>query len=290
VSQLTVAQIYERWRHYGRSRAAHPTLWDGSLMLATIGPQTTSEGTTVRDFSGRRNHGTLTGATHLPTWSNQSYRGQSFRGLTLDGTEDYVNIPNTGLSPPSSYTLSLWVNVTAYDGNYCMWFGKWNENSNQREYAIAESTAGNIVFYHAATGSYGAGSAEVTYTRPSVGAWTHVCGVFTAGSEIRLYLNGLSVNSAATVSTSVTSGTASPAVGRSPRFGNLANCLSGSVSDARLYFRALTPAEIQLFRHPLAAYAVRLPEYFTFTSTPSAAKYWMWARQQSAQVIGGGIT
>jgi hypothetical protein len=83
------------WEEYGIDYAVHKSLWR-NCVLATLGPQP-DKGDKARDLTGLRRHGTLTGATHLPTWSNQSYRGQAFRGLTFDGTEDYVDVNNNSL-------------------------------------------------------------------------------------------------------------------------------------------------------------------------------------------------
>jgi hypothetical protein len=93
---MTIFSHAQAWLEYGAQYAVHKSLWDSSCVLATLGHQP-DRGDKARDFSGRRNHGTLTGATHLPTWSNHSYRGQAFRGLTFDGTEDYVDANNNSL-------------------------------------------------------------------------------------------------------------------------------------------------------------------------------------------------
>lgn len=294
MTSYSLAAIADRWRQYGRSRAVHPTLWDGSLVLATIGPQTTSERTTCRDYSGRNNHGTLTGATHLPTWSNQSYRGQSFRGLTLDGTDDWVNL-GTGTSLGVSQlaganSVAFWVyspNATGIRYQLTCW--DLVGGVNQRTFMVFSDTSGLINSVWSPDGI--ADGSFVTGTTNATGAWTHVC--VTYNGTRTLYVNGRSEGTP--VTSAIYTGTTTSRVSLGCAAGRAGDIPFGfndcSFTGLHVFKRCITPSEISILAiHPLAAYAVRLPEYFTFTSTPSAAKYWMWARQQRSQVIGGGIT
>jgi hypothetical protein len=291
--QLTVPQIADRWRNYGRTRARFPSLWDGSLRLATLGPQALAEGTKARDFSGRNNHGTLTGATHLPTWGNWSYRGQPFRALTCDGTEDCITYQNDIFNALTLGTVSAWiypvataapVNVllTGASGTNLGWAPIQWVKGIQAVYTQSFSGFWNEAFI---------GPANSVLP----GQWTHVA-VTSNGSVWAQFVNGKSVALSSIVGTNNGRWAAATATGATAyKIGYLNTQYPywwlGSFADVRLYSRQLSASEISILaRHPLAPYEVRLPEYFTFTSTPSAAKYWMWARQQRSQVIGGGIT
>jgi hypothetical protein len=287
MTNYSLATIADRWRQYGRSRAVHPTLWDGSLMLSTIGPQTTSERTTCRDYSGRNNHGTLTGATHLPTWGNQSCRGQSFRGLTFDGTEDYVNFGNpASLQLPGPFSVACWANCNSVS-TYRFAVGNTNSSAMQRNYALyLDKTTAKLYFvFTQGVAVYRIASSAGAV---SLNTWTHLCGVYDL-STIRVFVDGIQVGQANQTGAADTN-IGSCSIGRSGAF-TTDYYWSGQIASTAIFQKSLTASEISILsQHPLTAYAVRLPEYFTFTGAPSSAKYWMWARQQSTQVISGGLT
>jgi hypothetical protein len=297
MTSYSLAAIADRWRQYGRSRAVHPTLWDGSLVLATLGPQTTSERTTCRDYSGRNNHGTLTNG---PTWSNQSYRGQSFRCASFaGGVNDSIEfgvLPGfdwTTYTVP--FTLSTWAYVRTWrgvGGAETFFFASAGTGDYQsvgfqlyvkKLQLIADTNGANVWDLGIATSGTGIGT-----TALNLGTWYHFAITRSSAGVYSVWVDGR-LDGTQTLASNLVTNNTTFAIGRHYA-GNTTYDSDGLLSDFRVYDRELSPAELMIFRHPLAAYAVRLPEYFTFTSTPSAAKYWMWARQQSAQVIGGGLT
>jgi hypothetical protein len=79
---------------------------DASCVLYLEGQQDPYS-STIRDLSGKGNHGTITGATwvRLPSglWVNK-----------FDGTDDEITIPEIQLA--GAYTLLLWVNKAPADG------------------------------------------------------------------------------------------------------------------------------------------------------------------------------
>jgi hypothetical protein len=79
------------------SESASPHLWDG--LVGAWMPSFGSTGGTLRDVSGNRNHGTLTGMDPATDWVTTS------KGLALDfdGVNDYVEVPdNESLSIATS--------------------------------------------------------------------------------------------------------------------------------------------------------------------------------------------
>src|SRR5687768_2407360 len=73
----------------GAAAAAAAEVTDGLVLRYDL---TQTTGTTVTDSSGNGNHGTLTGGG---TWTGE-------QGLTLDGTDDHVKLPNNILAGLSS--------------------------------------------------------------------------------------------------------------------------------------------------------------------------------------------
>jgi hypothetical protein len=294
MTSYSLAAIADRWRQYGRSRAVHPTLWDGSLVLATLGPQTTSERTTCRDYSGRNNHGTLTGAAHLPTWSNQSYRGQAFPGVTCDGSEDYIALPSCACFDISTvatspFTLAMWVFPTALptgtDGKCLFSIG----TLAYRSFNVLLEAAGKMWFVASTNGTSWTINSKTT-SAVAINRWSCLTVTRNASGVYSAYIDASNAGGSFTNASNLNLDSFSAKI--AGVYSAIANWQTTGVCAATCFAaRVLTLAEIRILaRHPLAAYAVRLPEYFTFTGAPSSAKYWMWARQQSAQVIGGGIT
>ncbi len=78
----------------------YPELWRGCVFAAApcLGPS----GLTLRDWSGRGNHGTLTGG---PTWGPAHGK----YAVTFDGSDDYVNLTNDAPIPSGRFTIMHWV-------------------------------------------------------------------------------------------------------------------------------------------------------------------------------------
>lgn len=91
-----------------------------------------NEGTggTVGDVSGNNNHGTIYGAT----WTSAGRFGY---GLSFDGINDYLRIPNSSsfgtLSTQRQFTVDLWIKVRAYPspGSDMHLVTKWGSGGNE---------------------------------------------------------------------------------------------------------------------------------------------------------------
>jgi hypothetical protein len=263
----SLAAIADRWRQYGRSRAVHPTLWDGSLMLSTIGPQTTSERTTCRDYSGRNNHGTLTGATHLPTWANKSYRGQSFLGVTCDGTEDHVAVASNSLfdlrdTSEAPFTICTWIYPTAWasgtDGKTLVSIGTSNYNS----FYLAVDSAGKIWIIASVNGSSWGIYAKST-SKISLNAWSLVSLTRDAAGVYTMFINAASAGGSFTRTEDFRLNTYSVRIGaHHSLFTNWQ--FAGTLASTMIHRRVLSSQELSIIaRHPLAAYEV-LPRRYWF--------------------------
>lgn len=297
--QLTVPRIYDRWRNYGRTRARWPSLWDGSLVLATIGPQV-GGGTIARDFSGKNLHCSLVGT---PTWGVASSKGSSFRTITMNGSTQYGAITNTaGIIPEGTasgqvISCSLWFARSATDRRTII--GNW-EGTSSPVYSAGwtiEMSEANKVRLLISTTSFPFEIWDSTATVVTDTAWHHLffSHIWGTGASFRVYLDGTSFGGSWTTGTGnglSVAATADVRIGSNWYNGAFTPPWSGSLADIFAWSRWVTPAEISILaRHPLAAYECRpLPRVFVPSAAPAAAKYWLWARQQRSQVIGGGVT
>ncbi len=226
-SEDTIFYIY--YRTEDTDDGADPTnVWDSNFKgVWHMKDLTTS---TIEDSTSNNNDGTKKAANEPIEIDGKIAKAQDF-----DGTNDAITVADSdSLTPVGSYTLSLWVNVDAYNGNYTLWVGKWVETGNMREYAIGEggTSSNRIVFYHAAAGS-GSVMEYVDYERPATGEWHHITGVFNSGSNIKLYLDGAEVSSKNTAVSAVVNGTA-PFKFASSEFGGRTNYLNGKIDEVRL--------------------------------------------------------
>jgi hypothetical protein len=83
---------------------AFPELWNGCIgaWAPCLGPT----GLTLRDWSGFRRHGTLTNMDTSSDWVRS--RGQY--AVDLDGSNDHISVPSSGLRFTGPQSVSLWVN------------------------------------------------------------------------------------------------------------------------------------------------------------------------------------
>jgi hypothetical protein len=159
-----------------RTELRYPGLWRGCV--GAWNPGLGPTGLTLRDWSGRGNHGTLTNG---PTYqiSSEKY------SVDFDGVNDYVSISSGFtklLSANNNHTISMWFAVDSF-ANLPMLF---SDNST--------ATAANYFIELAATAIYWGTSSFRTYSGISLstGQWYHICVVKTgSGDSGDLYLNGV---------------------------------------------------------------------------------------------------
>jgi len=160
--------------------------------------------------------------------------------LSLDGTNDCVTAPDrTGLTGNAAYTFSAWIRVLAgtsgaiaHAGGPAPW-----------PCLIRVGTTGNVSFSRGATNC-------TVYGAFTAGVWTHLAFVYpgTVIRDVLVYSNGNSL----AVATDGGVGAANVAINWVPTtfylgsLGGTDYLLNGSIDDARIYNRVLTPAEIRL--------------------------------------------
>jgi len=172
----------------GAQSAGEKDPWGGAM---PVGWWKLDENTGVlaQDASGNGNNGTLTNG---PTWT----QGKNGPCLNFDGQNDYVDC-GSGSSlamGTGSFTLEAWINSDIVYGP------TWNEpigcimrtrdlNSGSMQDGYYLGIAVNTIFFQIGDGSVNNGDFRINYTYTN--SWHHIAAVRNAGTEFRLYLDGV---------------------------------------------------------------------------------------------------
>ena len=193
------------------------------------------------------NNGQLAGdATFAP-----GVVGQGFR---LDGSGDYVEIPDSPALKPAHMSVEAWVRFDSLNTPIVSQFGAlglqyivFKKNSrifNFEAYALRKQRDGGIdrlAFSVADINGTGGTAPAFSTTVVAVGEFYHVVGTYN-GSHVRIYVNGVLEGQAA-VSVNVDYGTRPVFIGTSGET-VFDGKLNGIVDEASIYNRALDAAEI----------------------------------------------
>ncbi len=184
--------MYVRKRHIRRPdqfhlKETHP-LYKG-LVFAGLGGA--PHGTTFcKDSSPQRNHSLLTGMVPSQDWVYAPELGR--RALDFDGTNDFVNVPDSPtVRAVSPFTIAAWVFMAALptSGNFYSVFSK-QVGAGWLNYRLLITSSGALLF-QVETGSATLVSLTSTATL-GINAWYHVSasyrGVATSG---RIHINAV---------------------------------------------------------------------------------------------------
>lgn len=223
--------------------AYNPRIVTDGLILALDAGNVKSypgSGTTWTDLSGRNNNGTLTNG---PTYSSAnggslsfSYTSSQFATFASSSSLQFLNrLP---------YTLEAWVYPTRNPGtnNWTGIFDREDSSTGFRDgynlYFLGSATT-NTFFY---TERFTAGTINGVFVTVdsilSVNAWQHVVATYD-GTTLSLYRNGSSVGTPVTSTGNISNTSKTLTVG--VRGGNY---FDGRISNAKIYNKALTSAEV----------------------------------------------
>lgn len=180
-------------------------------------------------------------ATTLTNVSTTAYTGAKFgTGIEPDGTADYLYAAdNATLSVTGSLTLAAWITPDDVVGTENI-LAKW-DGANE-SYRLTKEGA-NIRMYIDSDSNYQAS----TGTPISANTVQHVAGVYDSLSQtVKLYVNGEEVASSTTgtIPASIGDDAGRFHLGAEDSTTTAANFFDGHIDDARVYSRALTPAEV----------------------------------------------
>jgi hypothetical protein len=200
-----------------------------------------TSGTTVADDTGNGWTGTLVNG---PTWTT----GKSGNAVSLDGTNDYVSLPNGVVSSASTATIVAWVNLSTVS-NWQRIFDFGTGTSTYMFLTPKNAANGKIRFAIKVNNS----SEQIIDGQSALatGGWHHVA-VTLNGATGTLYVDGAYAgsNTALTLKPSDMGSTTQNWISRSQFSGD--PYLNGIVDEFRIYTRALTASEISVLAQLLA--------------------------------------
>ncbi|QQR64991.1 hypothetical protein IPH92_00195 [Candidatus Kaiserbacteria bacterium] len=193
-------------------------------------------GTTVRDASGGGNTGTLNGT---PSWISEN-RGKA---ISLNGTTDYVAIPNLIQTHRSDITIATWFKTTTTGVIAGYQAGMVGSGPSSYVPAIYIGTD-NKIYAQLWDGATHPITTSGTYTD---GAWHHVALAVSGGNSQSLYVDGSFVGILSNAITDFGATYSQFGAGYTTGWTNASGGLTyfaGSLDDNRIYNRALTANEI----------------------------------------------
>ena len=155
-----------------------PKIVTDSLVLYLDGANTRSylgSGTTWTDLSKNENNGSLI--------SGPIFNSSNGGSISLDGTDDYVEIPKTGiLSSKSTFTISLWTYPTSLTGIRPLFVNYYVGNLE----VLFRFNGTNLQFFTYTTSQIGG----TTQTYSTLNQWVNVVATYD-GSIMKTYVNGV---------------------------------------------------------------------------------------------------
>ena len=186
----------------------------------------------IIDLSGLDDTGLLGNGTTADMPAFDFYNKGS---LKLDGSTDYIAVPNSTTLNPSTVTVSLWVKRNGYQSSVASYLRR---NYNDSYAILGDIAADNVRFRIYNGSSY----PESPNANLPLNTWTNIVGTYDL-ANIKIYKDGVFVGQTAhTSAISYSSSNTTMTIGRDdPASGRFMNANYGSVL---IYNRALSAAEI----------------------------------------------
>ncbi len=175
--------------------------------------------------------------TASTSWGNGS-TGKYNSSISLDGTDDYITIPN-GVAPTTDFTYSMWVNLSSVTDSTLL-------------ESMATTTGNTDEFrIHVASGVvqvYTNNNLRVSSTRTlTTNTWTHLV-VTRSGSTITIYLNGIPEATTGSDSGALSFSTCELVIGQDPDngcTGSPSQYTNGMIDELKIYNYALTTEQVK---------------------------------------------
>ncbi len=257
-----------------------------------------SNSTHVFDKSGNGNNGTIIGATRAP--------GKIGQGMSFDGVNDYLSIPNFGAMGTNDFSVSFWTKTPAVTPN--SWYDtfispgkgnntpKWENNwAIVKEGDAASESVQNIIEFAVGKGTGADYFRAVSTIKITDTNWHHIVGTANRHGSAIVYIDG--VNRGSTDISSVIADLTAPngtAIGNNNGGGFY---LTGYMDDVRIYNRVLTADEIAALYNlgasnkidkPMTITESGLVGYWTFDGkdTNATHAYDMSGNNNNATIVG----
>src|SRR3989344_1673677 len=185
-------------------------------------------GTTIEDFSGNNNTGTLVNG---PAWTTGKIGG----ALSFDGVDDYVALGNPlSMRPINQITISAWINPT---------------DVSTSKTIVSKDTTGAVDYFFRVQGPGGVRcnfegvGLDLICSYVSTNVWQHLACTYD-GSIVSIYKNGVLLGSSPASPVTYSDSGANIKIGRRDEGGG-GLYFPGPIDDLRIYNRALSQTEIQ---------------------------------------------
>ncbi len=195
-------------------------------------------GTTAKDRSGQKNHGTLTNGPLATV-------GKMGQALDFDGVNDHVLVPsNASFRPANQLTMAAWVKPSSFSAASLIFSS--GDSAISRGYNLFVRTTKQPCVY---LGTSGDTSGTASSPAMVAGKWSHIAATYN-GTTLVVYLDGVSYPLIAAGGCNVNTGTGDITYGSSAVLSigakntGISPFFPGSIDDARVYNRALSAGEI----------------------------------------------
>jgi hypothetical protein len=200
-----------------------------------------TSGTTATDSTGGRN-GTYTNGPTIAQ-SGAVPDGINNRSASVDGVNDYVNVPYASALNPATFTVEGWGKVTGGSGTWRLLASSWSypSPSDHRGYWIGVDTS-NRWTVHIGNGSV----TEVSVDGPvvTVNAWTHVAATYD-GAALKLFVNGVLVGNLATSTYAANASPVAFEIGAEYYNASRTSFFLGGIDDVALYSSVLSATQLR---------------------------------------------
>jgi hypothetical protein len=225
-------------------------------------PPTGSGGCAYYQFSGNTQDSLFYGNHGIAKGSPAYTTGHSGQAIDLDGTDDYVMLPEN-IGDCTDFTFAAWVYWDGSSQNQRIFdFG----NGTTYNMFLTPRSGSNTLRFAITTTSYGSGEQQLSTTQMTASTWVHVA-VTISGNTGKLFVNGslANTNTGMTINPSALK-TKKNYLGKSqyddPYF-------NGRLDDVRIADYALTDAQIVLLYNGSTTNVA--PAFTTDPFTKSAA-------------------
>lgn len=159
--------------------------------------------------------------------------------FSFNGTNSYLDCGSTAIiKPTSAITVSTWIKFTTATANNRI-LSDWHQvGASGDRWIFYNDTATTLKWYMTTSGQAEGGTASYTFT-PN--AWTNLVGTYDGSNQI-LYVNGTQFSSVARTGAMYAGTGYTVRIGRQAEAGSSHN---GSISNVKIYNRALSAAEVK---------------------------------------------
>lgn len=198
-----------------------------------------------------------------PTWN----AGRNGSTLKLNGSSQYASIPDSPLiqsiASNRKITQSIWIKWNASTESYNQFFGKYSSTTLNGFVFYLKSNQQIAWYLNNSAGFIDGGGSTIPFGKLTLLTATY------DGSTAKIYINGV-LNQSASMNVTIGGDTIAVTIGHD-QYGS-GRYFNGEVSDARLYNRALSAAEVQdIYINPLSIFK---KQYIQIANLLTHIGYW----------------